>query len=199
MIIPPGYGHVRVIQGLNGDNEFMLNTFGVDLSAAGGNYEDAVAQIYGAWNGNVTPNSSNQSNLFGVDLVVGQDGLDPIVVSTNTVPVAGGRSISMPPQNTCVLVQKRTALGGRRNRGRMYVPNLLADADVSDLGDLTGAWQAALQTSFDNLLTALDTGLGGSPIPTPMVILHGTVGIPTPVTSLIVSGKAATQRQRMRR
>lgn len=102
-----------------------------------------------------------------------------------------------PPNNVAILVQKRTAFGGRRGRGRMYFPPLYpTENSISAIGDLTGVTFDAWQEAMDEFLEAMSVG------GTPMYLLHSdvpTVLLPSVVTALQVQQKVATQRTRLRR
>ena len=97
----------------------------------------------------------------------------------------------MTPQ-VAYLVKKLTALGGRRNRGRFYLPGVV-ESKVDGAGNVLGAFQTTIQTSMDDFMT--DTGAADIGV----VILHSDGGTPTDVTSLQVEPKVATQRRRLKR
>jgi hypothetical protein len=104
--------------------------------------------------------------------------------------------------NSAMLVSKITALGGHVGRGRIYLPGLVATTIGQD-GNLTTAIVNAVQAAANTTLTAMSTAQ------IPMYLLHvystgpvpaaTTPRAPTLVTSLVVSPKAATQRDRLRR
>lgn len=127
---------------------------------------------------------------------LGQDGADPIV-GTDTGSIAGSRSGESPSPNVAVLIHKRTAAGGRRNRGRMFVPWGVTDAEVNEDGTLLGTvispWNGALN-SWRTLLTTASL---------PPVVLHSVgltlPGVPTPITSMTVDPVVSTQRRRLGR
>jgi hypothetical protein len=97
--------------------------------------------------------------------------------------------------NTAVLVQKRTILGGRSNRGRFYVPGLPEDS-VDGSGSILLTPLTALQAGANNYLAAAQA----APEVENLVVLHDqlVVGPPTPVTSLQVQTLVGTQRRRLR-
>jgi len=105
--------------------------------------------------------------------------------------VGGSASLGWTPQ-VSVLVQKRSnTFGGRKNRGRMYVPGYPEDT-ANQSGLITGSL-AGLQAEYDAFLAALSaSGL-------PMVILHNELAdTPTVVDVLEVQSTIATQRRRVR-
>lgn len=91
-----------------------------------------------------------------------------------------------------LLVSKTTGFGGRKNRGRMYLPGL-REANISSGGVVASNNLASWQGALDLMLEDLETGL------VPMVILHSSSSDPTVVTSLQAQSIVATQRQRQRR
>jgi hypothetical protein len=129
---------------------------------------------------------------------VGQDGEVPTIFeSSRNSPGAG--SADYLPQNCALLVKKQTNRGGRRGRGRFYVPMILPEASVDPVGNISGPQIEQKQTAADGFLEQLSTG----PLNTPMVLLHNTEGVstagaPDPVTKLTVDGVISTQRRRLR-
>jgi hypothetical protein len=114
-----------------------------------------------------------------------------VLVRQGTAPTDGPL-----PQNCAMLVQRRTARGGRKGRGRMYFPFVYpTEVNISPTGVLGAvpfvAWQTAM-TEFHAALVA--SGI-------PMVLLHSEAAgpiAPDPVTSLVAQQTIATQRTRLR-
>lgn len=125
------------------------------------------------------------------------DGIFPVEVprfieGTNSNP-------PLPPQNA-VLVRKRTALGGKRFRGRFYLPPAwFSESGVDHLGNLSGGLSPFIDR-VDTLMEDFDAA-GLDP-----VLLHSPseaspedpVPPPTLITSLQVQTRIATQRRRLR-
>jgi hypothetical protein len=107
------------------------------------------------------------------------------------------------PQNSAHLVRKNTTAGGRRNRGRFYLPGV-NEGGVNDVGVLDQSQITATNTALTNFLAECF-------IPAElfegMVVLHsylagtpsGEQMAPTPVASLVCQPVIATQRRRLRR
>jgi hypothetical protein len=140
--------------------------------------------------------------LIATHVSLGTDGGEDI---TGIDPNPGNctRSGSSPTPNVAVLVHKRTARGGRRGRGRLYLPWACVPSDLSENGTILGTRVTTLQTAVTAWLTACSGGAG------PVVILHrdslpGTEhptppGPPNVVTSMTVDPLVATQRRRLGR
>jgi len=140
----------------------------------------------------------------------GPDDTGPSVLVSAPTATGTEPDPSSPP-GTAALVTKGTASGGRRGRGRMYLPGL-ADAVVEDGGTLQTAFlgnlQGGVQAWHDELDTAgiplhLEHGpatewvlVNGQPRRIPVA---GSVPAPSPVLSVSVATQTATQRRRNRR
>lgn len=136
----------------------------------------------------------NDANIGPLRARVGTDG-EPIVLETGVLGT-GAATGEFLPQNCAFLMQKRSALGGRRNRGRIYWP-IISEGNVNEVGEIASGFLSTLNTFANNFLA-----LASNPTHnlSAMVILHST-GDPTPttVTDLDVPSLIATQRRRLRR
>jgi hypothetical protein len=116
----------------------------------------------------------------------------------------GSKATGMLPSNTAALVQKRTLLGGRMGRGRVYLPWFLPELEVDEIGTVTTSTVGNLQAAIDTYYA----GYAGK-----MIIAHRIYDLPWDnpareliavstgplVNNLVVSSIAATQRRRMPR
>lgn len=137
----------------------------------------------------------------------GGDGTDvPILVFAAGAASPGTRAGEFAPPNVALLVRKRTALGGKKNRGRSYIPFILAVSEATENGAVAPGSIAALQGACTTFLAQLTTDV------TPMVIENKTFNTPLPphhvtfiggsnaqVTSYVVEPIIATQRRRLNR
>lgn len=110
---------------------------------------------------------------------------------------AGGYNTATAPPNVALLVRKNTALGGRRHRGRMYLPGV-AEGDVNDDGSLESIYHSNVNGQVSAFGAALVLQ-GMDP-----VLLHdqpstGVAPAPTPIDSFQLQTRVATQRRRLRR
>jgi len=203
-IIPPGFAECAITLTHAGYTRPAVVTFGVELPSGASDAdqvaEDAVtAFMHVTAYGQAFTNSVQ--NALG-EARVGQDGSEPIAgVFQSTL--SGGSSGNFEVPNVALLVHKRSARGGRRGRGRMFIPWILADADTDQTGGIGATPLAALQTrsnAFRNILIVAGYQL---------VLLHSvsgpevtnptTPGSPNVVTSLVVDPRVSTQRRRLGR
>lgn len=107
----------------------------------------------------------------------------------------GTSSAQTVPPNVAALLQKSTSLGGRRGRGRSFLPGI-PEGQVQASGVLDGGFKDDLDDSLAVLLGDLLLG------DIPMVLLHDdSTGLlaPNQVTAMVCSSTVATQRRRLRR
>lgn len=152
---------------------------------------ELALQVRTAWLGHLSPASGMAVGYtLGNCTVLYNDGLGALQIGEAPGSTAGTRAGSnAPPSNCSLLMSKRSGLAGRENRGRMFMPPfLLEESSVNQAGEFT---VGNLQDSANDFLVQLALGI-------PMVILHTGVETPTPVTTLVVRGRLATQRRRMR-
>lgn len=121
----------------------------------------------------------------------------PPTIGEASINQVGTGTAAMAPQNCATLLRKVTPRGGRRGRGRMYLP-WVQEADINNVGQLTGTVITAYTAISGALLTALVSHQ------LHMVLLHtdtdtSTAPVPTAVTGMFCDPIIATQRQRLRR
>lgn len=190
--IPPGFAEVshKMTNSLNGKQ--YANVFGIRIEAA--DDETLANDLNTAFQEELVGVIPNHFPSVQTTVRIGtSEPSAPIVLESDALAVAGYSS-SSAPANVSVLVRKVTALGGRRNRGRMYLPTPSSTA-VNESGQLVTATLAAYQTSINNWKAAVLAITGVEA----MVILHNAPGFdPQDITSLTVQQLVATQRRRLR-
>lgn len=194
LIIPPGYAQAAFRWRLTGDLEQMICTLGFnplpteDAPFLATALFAAATSSGSAW---AASNTCTGYAIQGVTVTKMEDD-GPVVAEHNQV-INGTATGATLPNNCAILVQKRTALGGRRHRGRMYVPPFnVGETSVNGLGGLPES-VAEIQTEYNNLMSAFVA------IDLRPVILHSLSGVlPTPVQQFVVSDRIATQRRRLR-
>ena len=198
VVVPVGFAQVNMQFFLAGDAEAMVVTVGVDS----GSEEDPSALADAVFSRLQQSGTIFEASSHTEDWTMG-----PFVASimTSTGPQIGTGEFSAQgeiptqttlPQNCAVLVQKRTARGGRKGRGRMYFPPVYPnEATTGPTGLLDAgafaAWQTAM-TEFHALSAAESQ---------PLVLLHSEAAgaiAPDNITSLVAQQRIATQRTRLR-
>lgn len=199
VVIPEDFAQVNLTFFLTGDVEPMVVTFGCSPGAFD-TPEDLADSIHAQFLASGTIfSASSYSELYRI-------GPFSATIMTASGPQTGEGANSQQgtntgvlpvPNNVAILVQKRTAFGGRRGRGRAYFPPVYpAESNVSAIGDLTSVTRDAWQIAMDDFLESCSTG------GTPLYLLHDdqpTPMLPSLITSLAVQTKVATQRTRLRR
>lgn len=150
---------------------------------------DVAEVVADHWVSDILPLQSSALVLQSVLCKFGPDVDGPS--AEFTVGTAGGAAATTVPPNVALLVRKNTASGGRKNRGRMFVPGIV-EGNVDQSGDMDGTVLGNWQTALDDFLDGLDTAQHT------MVLLHGDDTDPTTVTSLTAQVRVATQRRRLR-
>lgn len=205
-IIPPGYADCSIELRNAALSRSAFITFGVRID--GGIAVDTVAQK--VMDSIVLDPAPNLLSLIDSDVTVlsstarvGQDGGLPLVFTAFgiTTGVASGGGM---PANCALLLKKRTARGGRRGRGRIFLPWGQVETKVDEAGKITNADVTAAQLGVTSWFNQLATNN------VPMVVLHSesspdnkhgptAPGAPDLVTGLVVDAVIATQRRRMPR
>jgi hypothetical protein len=197
LVIPFGYAHVvhSIVQA--SDPEPMAMTYGVEAQAfttaaaiatdCANAFKECMAEVF-----------SNQFTLVSTEVVFQDVDPGPPSIGVSAISQIGAGTDPVMPQNNAYLIHKRTATGGRSGRGRMFQPGV-GEGAVNTIGQLTGAIQTALNTSYADLLA--DLAAAASIIG--MVVLHDSLGAgallpPYAVTSLIADPVISTQRRRLR-
>lgn len=107
-----------------------------------------------------------------------------------------GTAVASPlTPNVCTLWQKLTGEGGRRNRGRAFIPPYApGESSVDGLGVINSGVVTATQSLYNAFLTAA-SGSGYSPM-----LFHSEAPFtPTPIVNFNLQPVVATQRRRLRR
>lgn len=194
--IPPGYAQFTVEHWLANFTRPACTVWGVDVSAnqytpdsmAQGFLEIYADAFKAGFDSNVT--------LRDCRMVLGQDAVDPIIGNSSTTIAGTAVRESTAPALACLL-DLRTNVGGRRNRGRKFLPWALSDTSVSEMGSVEASAVTGWNSRSTSLISELATNQWS------LVILHGT-GVTTPpaptaVTSMTCNPVVSTQRRRQAR
>jgi len=199
---PQGYGLAVIPFSMVGDSEEMVTTVGF-LPGGGLTPIDMAQEI--------------QDQLFAQSIFAASSFSDEVTIGPVRVTfesfigpqegiASGTRTGSLTdfetvPNNTAVLVQKRTLRGGRQGRGRFYWPVFYPNEEsVSRTGTITPAAVTGWQTAMTNWRT----GCASNGVP--LYLMHSRLENGDPPTidpdeiqTLLVSNLVATQRTRLRR
>lgn len=190
LVVPPGFVQLAYRFSLTGDPEEMVTTIGAAYEGSMENF--LTARVNDFLDGWPTSQIIIGWTFKGISGYFGQDGGPPVVVHDDQND-AGLLDQSAPPQNVAVLVRKRTLLGGRKNRGRMYLPPfMMSEGSLAANGVMTSGMQTEIQAET-NLAFPGDVD---------WVLFHDDSSpaphTPTPISSLSVDQVVATQRRRLR-
>ena len=192
-----GYADCSYQLTLSGFTRPAYVTFGVNPSET--DPAMVASQVLGAWSAAGSLNTLMDSNvtMTGVRVSIGTDAGGGDLVYVLPASVVGGAGGSALPPNCALLFHKTTARGGRRGRGRMYLPWAVSETSTNEDGSLPPATVTA------SSLAATAWRLALSAASCPLVLLHGPgkTSAPAPdlVTSMTCDRNIATQRRRMGR
>lgn len=198
IIIPPGYAQVTIpFRHVSVPREAVI-TFGIQL-ASGTPASPIIANVVqtaftDAW----STFCDSQVTIGPTRLSAGTDGTDNLAV-VGTATFTGAVTSERASANTALLIRKLTARGGRRGRGRVYLPWILAASNVVETGIIPVAGVTAAQTAANNWLSNTNSLAQIEA----MVLLHASgntsPGTPDPITSLSVDPVLGSQRRRLGR
>lgn len=199
--IPVGFGVCTWVFSYTGDPEEMTCSMAADFLTA------PIAlnanELFTAWSANLLSQQDAVVTLNRVHILYQQDAVDQIVVDSTSAAAPGTLAVNPLPSNCAYLAEKRTALAGRANIGRMYIPGV-GEEDVTQNGGVSAARIAAMNTALGAFLVACNAS---SDVDN-MVLLHSCFHedddppcvprVPTVITSLTLDPFIGTQRRRMR-
>lgn len=196
MATAPGYGDVSVEIRHSLLSRSAFITFGVDpVETNPSTVATKVGLAIAATDSLLVALDAN-TTIPTIRVSLGTDGSEDLVHVHSTV-LAGSGSGETVPANCAVLVHKITTRGGRRGRGRLFLPWAIPETDVDEAGRLSGIRFTNLGVYMSTFLTKLADNA------VPMVVLHGpgktTMGAPNVVTSMYVDPLISTQRRRLGR
>ena len=167
--------------------------FTMGLEAQIGLSEQEVADAcFDAWASSFSPESSDQIILDRVELTVPAVGGGTGVVTSTATALPGGRDLDDLYSVLAPKIEKRTALAGRKYKGRFHPPGLLEVGEVNADGSITSIRLGIIQGLAIDFVIALASDAG-----TP-VILHSDPAIaPTAITAVNVAPKVGVLRNRM--
>jgi len=189
MVIPELFAHISILWAGSGLPRGAATTFGVanvtDQTAA-----QVASDVADAWTAStLMGNLSSLIQTTTVRVKLGPNNDGPF--TDGTMSIFGGAATTVASPQVAYLCKKTTGFGGRRSRGRFFLPGVL-EANVDAAGVVTSGVVSAINTDLAALLAELSSR------DVPMVLLHDDPGVPYAVTSLVCDGRVATQRRRLR-
>jgi len=167
--------------------------------------QTAINDFQTNWNLNIRSHLDSQVTCLKPTIRLGDGSDTPYEATASGATQVGLVAATFAPPNVSLLVKKLTARGGKKNRGRTYLPFSMPTADISENGTVSGGMVGVWQGNFDDFLSQLDTDatpmviknqLFDTPLP-PHFVEHVTIG--ERVTSMEVETLIATQRRRLGR
>lgn len=196
--IPAGFAEATFIFRPIGGTRDVTWSLGLDVDDFGILPPDEIAQLVAtAFTGTGKPylpaNMENSWQFLGVSVTkqLEEGPLTGEALQTFTGTISSGAA----PINCAMLFTKYTGMGGRRNRGRAYVPPVgLGDSAVDAVGVITPSVVTFFQGLYNDALEDM-VAAGASP-----VLFHQSAPFtPSPIQSMFLEGTIATQRRRLRR
>lgn len=194
MHIPPGFVNLTFRFLRQFDSEVMVTAIGYSWDDLGG-YQAVVDGAMQAWaDSDLQGITTNSTTLVAVEGAFGTIGDGDFRVESSVSSEAGTSTGDPLPNNSALLVKKLTGLGGRKNRGRNYYPDVLVSA-VDGSGVIDVSSRDSYQTAWDTFIAELN-GVPG--LESPHLLHSDEADNPTLITAFVVQSKIATQRRRMR-
>lgn len=194
LVLPPGFANTRFRFRVAG----LTDTIGFSIAVNPDGFQTA-SDIAASMNIAILsadlvtgPGSSTEWTYLGTSATLMTD-TGPVIGEFNTA-VQGTGDFPTVPSNCAVLVRKLTNSGGRKNRGRFYLPpTMIAEAAISGAGFITldelGATQDQITALFEKLV------VDGTP---PYLLHTDPADAPTQIQAFVLQAQIATQRLRMR-
>lgn len=195
--IPAGFSECTFVfrcQGIDRDITWSLGFEDDDFGTT--TAEEQSLAMYGYWSATGRPYAAAQMttqwSFLGTSVVKMQE--EGPLTGQTFVTIPGSKTGAPVPVNCAYLARKNTTLGGRRNRGRAYLPPLFGDeTTVDQAGEIT----VATVNSINALILAAFVAMIAGGIHARLFHTEAPF-TPTPVTGMTVQSTLATQRRRMR-
>lgn len=193
-VVPPGFSNVRFVFSCAGVTEPMGFSLGCSSITVGtpSAILDVMRDAFDATIWAAGAAVGNQWTWVQTDItMMGESG--PVLASAPENQAGDLTAFNIPAQ-CCALITKQTALGGRRNRGRTYLPaGWLFENEVGADARITGSAAGALQTRFNNFRANVNLE------DVQLYLFHSTSPLsPTEIIGFSASTLLGTQRRRIR-
>lgn len=196
VLIPVGYTQVVYVFRGPGATKNSTMTLGAHYGT-GSDVEDIAGAAYDLVTAGVGDNLCEAASMLvgwqflGTDVTY-MDESGPLIASYRST-VTGTKDGSPLPVNCSFLVSKSSATGGRKGRGRWFVPPfMLGESGVDGQGQISSGIIPTLQGYLDQVMSQ-NTAIGFG-----ACILHSVAGTPAEITAMTLQPQIATQRRRLR-
>lgn len=196
--IPAGYTEATFVTTVNGSPRNMTWSCGFDFADFNSRTPDQMAEdLYtlftAAGRPYVNTNMCTGWSFLGVSIVKQME--EGPLVGAKYQTVVGSKSGTTVPNNCSVLLKKVTNTGGRRGRGRAFLPPCFNPETNFDAAGFMSAPDTALTLAPYTAAFAAAVVAGIDP-----VLYHQTPPYtPSLITAFQMSNQLATQRRRMRK
>lgn len=190
--IPTGYALIEWVFKLNIMARKMSSTLGISITAVPtlAQVDTLFLNMALIWG----PRLPTHYSFMPSTLWIGNGAAPPTpIVSSITGAGSNANTLLVAPSVTHV-VKKNTALGGRKGKGRMYIPGL-KEGGIDNAGQLDPAGQATYNTSLAQIKTSVE---GLSWVGNLYLLGHSAANPPVQITSLTMRDKSGTQVRRVR-
>lgn len=202
-IIPTGFAQVSIPFAHSTMTRRAFIVYGVKVPVGGVTPEGLATSVLLDFTTAMAPEIDSEVTMGPAEVNIGQDG-GVALAGAGSNTVVGTNPTASPSPNVAVLLKLRTARGGRRGRGRKYLPWAVAEGELAENGTIIAGQVTQLNTAANSWRTSAATAgrdlviLHSNTVPAPGRV--ATVpGPPDTVTSIAVDGLIATQRRRLGR
>jgi hypothetical protein len=202
IVIPPDFVGVQVLlRHVSATHQGEI-TYGLDITS----FTGTMAELADTQTTAYSDNFGTYTDIgvqIGPTLISVGAASPPYLRVDGTETLGGDVEGETMPSNVAALMRKRSLQAGRGGRGRNYLPWILRDNQVDDVGNVEATALSNLQDAADGWYEAAGQ-VGGTDGATPIVILHDSgastaADDPAFVTSLSIDALVATQRRRLGR
>lgn len=195
LIIPPGFAAVSIPIRNFAVTRAAAITFGIEVPGSPVP-DELAAEVQSIFAATVGSRMDASCSIGNTRVAIGQDGGEP-VLGFAPASTPGGRALDATAPALAVLIQKRTARGGRRGRGNLYLPWACADNTVTEAGILATTEVNGYNTELNNWRTNMASESMN------LTLLHSegitAPGDPNEITSMQVSPVISHQVRRQTR
>jgi len=183
--IPAGYYEFAHTHRVSTSLRTAVCTIGMQYF--GSDYATDVAVAADAWGTTIV---DSMADVWAYTRFTSRDATG--VITDLSMGVSGGTAHTAATPNVAFLFKKTTSLGGRKQRGRMYLPGV-SEQDVDEMGIVVESKLTELASNMGSWIAAVEAAHFG---PT---LLHNGTTAPTSLSGIVIESLAATQRRRMRK